>query len=91
MNALTKTSAEIKQSFDDQINSMFQKMNEQIAELERKFPQDKLKYIVLSGGLGSSKYVKARIEKEFAREPRGLKVLFAPEPYVGPGTQRHPS
>ncbi|KAH0828262.1 hypothetical protein AYO21_03817 [Fonsecaea monophora] len=48
---------ELQRLFDDQLNRIFQLINDQIARALRVLPRSPIAHIVLSGGLGRSPYV----------------------------------
>ena len=62
-------------------------IKDKMAALQLSRPQNHLRLIVLSGGLGSSKYIKTRLTAEFCGYSRlanapHLKILAAPEPQL---------
>lgn len=74
--------------FDRLIVKLIRKIKEQISSLARSPYPSQLRYIILSGGLGSSKYVKQRIMAEICttsmRSQNGgsLNVLVARDPQL---------
>lgn len=78
----------MKAIFDDLIIRLIRKIREQISNLTRLSPYAELRYIILSGGLGSSRYVKERVTAEIctdaARVRNGniLRVLVAADPQL---------
>ncbi|ERF68598.1 hypothetical protein EPUS_04696 [Endocarpon pusillum Z07020] len=72
------TAAELRTFFDRQIQIMFESIHHQIRELIREKPNVTVNFIVLSGGLGSSGYVRSCLEAEF----NNSKVLCAFEPQL---------
>ena len=75
---VTLSNIELKAMFDTQIRVMAQKIDEQRIELTRHRPHDSVKYLLLSGGLGSSKYVQQQLRARYAN----LEVLCALEPQL---------
>jgi len=55
--------------------------------MEKNRPSQQVNYLIMSGGLGSSKYVRAGIETWLQKEPhqaaRYFKVIAAEEPQLG--------
>lgn len=75
---ITLTGVELKQFFDTQIRLMMEKIDEQRIELTRQRPRDAIRYLVLSGGLGSSQYVQRELRARYAN----LEILCAIEPQL---------
>ncbi|KAH0543032.1 hypothetical protein FGG08_002640 [Glutinoglossum americanum] len=75
---------EIKDMFDGQINKIFRFIDSELGKLQQTSPDLKVSYLVLSGGLGSSKYVQDEVTARY--EPQGIKILAdrkdPEEPYV---------
>ncbi|KAI9767085.1 MAG: hypothetical protein M1840_005873 [Geoglossum simile] len=63
--------------FDEQIDKIFKFIEKEIEYLKWDQPRTEISYLVLSGGLGSSRYVQTQFTKEYS--DRGIKVLFAKE------------
>ena len=82
------TREELQTVFDDQVEKMFNLIDRQLHIVSEKDPTASVSYLVLSGGLGSSPYVKDRIRERY--EPKGspgpgahgIKVLLANEPQL---------
>ncbi|CBF75984.1 hypothetical protein AN3519.2 [Aspergillus nidulans FGSC A4] len=79
----------IQRSFDKKINEMCELLDRQIQNMETKYPQDRISYLILSGGFGSSPYVRDRLHQRYAvpgvaKHPNvlGLQVLMAEEPQL---------
>lgn len=72
------TAEELKCFFDEQLEVIFESIHQQMLELTRERPQDSVKYLVLSGGPGSSTYVQRRLKARFAN----VQVLCAPGPQL---------
>ena len=72
------TAEELQRFFDEQLEVMFESISHQMLELTRERPLDSVKYLVLSGGLGSSRYVQRRLKARFTN----LEVLCAPDPQL---------
>lgn len=85
---LTSGSAEVKAIFDSLIVRLIRKIKEQISSLVRSQYASQLRFIILSGGLGSSKYVKQRIIAEICANASrlhnggSLNVLVARDPQL---------
>lgn len=83
-----KSSAEIQAIFDEIATELINSIREQINSLEHSSPYQELRYIILSGGLGSSNYIKQKVVAELYNTPsrlmsRGLvEVLVAPDPQL---------
>lgn len=68
---------QLKSFFDSQIKVMASKIDEQLNELIRHRPTE-VKYFVLSGGFGSSRYV----QRELRRRYPSMEILCAVEPQL---------
>lgn len=66
--------------------SLIKNIHKKIESLAHSHPYQDLRYIVLSGGLGSSKYIKKRLVDEFSantsRRANRVEILVAPEPQL---------
>ena len=60
---------DLKALFDVQVARMLELIDEQLQRLEQKEPQAQVSYLVLSGGLGSSPYVRQRLKPHFDDGP----------------------
>lgn len=78
---VTITVDQLRSIFDNQLKLMFSAMDNKLHELMNQRP-DPVKYLVLSGGLGSSKYVQRRIQAQYATRFPNMKVLCADEPQL---------
>ena len=83
------TSQTLERVFNEQVDRMVAFIDDQVNALYRSKPSEQLKYLVLSGGLGSSPYVQARLRKHFHEGQGttcptaiGLKILVAEEPQL---------
>ncbi|EEQ87740.1 uncharacterized protein BDCG_02860 [Blastomyces dermatitidis ER-3] len=81
------TSDEIKQLFDVKIEEMYALIEDQLGRVQKKHPEEKISYLVLSGGFGSSPYVKRRLLERYESENAScssgaMKVLIAEEPQL---------
>ncbi|KAB8336802.1 hypothetical protein FH972_021111 [Carpinus fangiana] len=78
------THGELGTIFDAQVTKMIDLVNDQLAKLSKSFPQDKVAFLVLSGGLGSSPYVRKRMKAVFGSEssPASIQILTAAEPQL---------
>lgn len=68
----------LKSIFDTQIDLICEKINQQKTELLRERPNSHIQYLVLSGGLGSSKYLQNRVRNRYTN----MQVLCSPEPQL---------
>lgn len=81
-------SAEVKTMFDRLILKLVRKIKQQIHTLARSTCPSEIRYIILSGGLGSSKYVKERITAEICANtsrlqgPGSMDILVAKDPQL---------
>jgi molecular chaperone DnaK (HSP70) len=66
------TQQELRAIFDDQIEKLFNLIDEQLYHLQRTRPTERLTYMILSGGLGSSPY----LQKKFASRYQGGAIQF---------------
>ncbi|KAJ5893488.1 hypothetical protein N7495_005179 [Penicillium taxi] len=76
---------ELKLAFDLKIDETIKLMDGHIAQMKSNYPDEKIKYLVLSGGFGSSSYVRQRLMEKYDPERdsngKGMQVLVADEPY----------
>ncbi|KAL8371984.1 hypothetical protein RB595_001684 [Gaeumannomyces hyphopodioides] len=77
---------EIQSLFDPHIQSMLNKIRDQLDWVHSNYQSAHMNYMVLSGGLGSSAYVRDTLEKELAKRPhpcaRQMQILQAPDPQL---------
>jgi molecular chaperone DnaK (HSP70) len=73
--------------FDERVDKIFQLVDSQIKQLQNTHARETINYLILSGGLGSSPYLKHRMRKRYEQDAntdlynaRDVKVLVAPEP-----------
>ena len=59
--------AEIQSLFDNQIRGIIRRIDEQLAWMSTNRSNEYVKYLVLSGGLGGSPYVKTQLEAKYAQ------------------------
>ncbi|KAL9137562.1 MAG: hypothetical protein Q9175_001216 [Cornicularia normoerica] len=59
------TREELKRLFDIQVDRMLSLINEQFDRMQKKLPRTQISYLVLSGGLGSSPYVRQRFKSYY--------------------------
>lgn len=80
------TRAEIQSLFDEQIDKMIAKIENELDWLASSNVNDQIKYMVLSGGLGSSDYVRTRLEERFMKTPhpnaQKLRIMRSQEPQL---------
>lgn len=79
----------LQRIFDEQVDKIQKLLDEQFRELHEEHPEEQVSYLVLSGGLGSSPYVRDRIRKRYEGgsngefpNARSLSIILASEPYV---------
>ncbi|KAH9992387.1 hypothetical protein F4779DRAFT_609220 [Xylariaceae sp. FL0662B] len=77
---------EIQSLFDPHVESIMRKIREQLNWMESNAINQPVSYVILSGGLGSSKYVRDRIQHEllvdFHPYSQQTKILQAPDPQL---------
>jgi hypothetical protein len=77
------TLADLQALFDSQITRLFDLIDSQMDNFDRKFPNDTISHLVLSGGLGNSAYVQSKMKKRYAMNfHTSLQVHVAPEPQL---------
>jgi hypothetical protein len=82
------TKQELQSIFDDQIEKLTGLIDEQLAELQTANPAEKLTYMVLSGGFGSSPYLQKKLTAHYregaSRFPvaKELQILRVPKPQL---------
>ncbi|KAL6229767.1 hypothetical protein BDW75DRAFT_88311 [Aspergillus navahoensis] len=79
----------VQRAFDVKIDEMCELLDGQIRHMQAKYPHARISYLVLSGGFGSSPYVRERLHQRYAvpgvaEHPNilGLQVLMAEEPQL---------
>ncbi|KAH8694872.1 hypothetical protein BGW36DRAFT_299998 [Talaromyces proteolyticus] len=82
----------LKRCFDTKIEEMCALLDSQIEQTRTKYPNEKISYIVLSGGFGSSPYVRKRLLDRYSSltvtsidthiDQTGMDVLMADEPQL---------
>lgn len=75
------TAQELQQIFDDQLAYMCNTMDQKLNALTNQNP-DPVQYLILSGGLGSSKYIQSRLRSYYATRYPNMAILCAPEPQL---------
>ncbi|KIW94189.1 uncharacterized protein Z519_05505 [Cladophialophora bantiana CBS 173.52] len=60
--------SDMKRMFDTQLEKMYRLIDSQLNRMRTVAPHDQVKYLVLSGGLGSSEYVFKQLEKRYVHE-----------------------
>ena len=80
---------ELKGFFDLQVDRMLNLIDEQFRRTEADHPMMQISYLVLSGGLGSSPYVRHRLKSHFETGPgsskanaQDLKIVTVAEPQL---------
>jgi molecular chaperone DnaK (HSP70) len=76
--------ATVKPIFEHQTQSLIELIEEQLQDLQRKRPDEKVSYLVLSGGLCASEYVQSKVKAHFGAgagavipNARNMKMLLA--------------
>lgn len=57
----------LREIFDQQLEGMFSLIDERIDVLAQEFPGERLSYIILSGGFGSSPYLYEQVQKRYEK------------------------
>ncbi|KUI68783.1 hypothetical protein VM1G_04426 [Cytospora mali] len=78
---------EMQALFDPHIDSMLRKIREQLDFVGVKaFGNPQVRFLILSGGLGSSAYVRERLQEELTMNPHPnatqIKIVQAPDPQL---------
>ncbi|PGH19083.1 hypothetical protein AJ79_00117 [Helicocarpus griseus UAMH5409] len=81
------SSDEMKQFFDVKIEEMYALIDEQIDRVQRRYPEHRISYLVLSGGFGSSPYVRQRLVERYGSgnvswNTESMQILVAGEPQL---------
>ncbi|PGH31639.1 hypothetical protein GX50_05581 [[Emmonsia] crescens] len=81
------SSDEIKQFFDVKIEEMYALIEDQLGRVQKKHPGENISYLVLSGGFGSSPYVRQRLAERYESgntswHTASMKILIAEEPQL---------
>ena len=79
----------LQKLFDEQVDAMIRLLTEQLVSLQTVVPGERVSYLVLSGGLGSSQYVRDRIKQYFQfgagatlSNTAGMHMLLAEDPQL---------
>ncbi|OCL09960.1 hypothetical protein AOQ84DRAFT_402945 [Glonium stellatum] len=75
---------EITDMFDKQVREIFKLIDRQLQNLEDRDPSEEVSHFVISGGLGSSRYVQDRIKQryEYHQNGKGIKILISTDPQL---------
>ncbi|EFR02007.1 hypothetical protein MGYG_05010 [Nannizzia gypsea CBS 118893] len=78
---------ELQRFFDVKLTEMYSLLDEQIARVQRMHPLKRISYLVLSGGFGSSPYVRRGLLERYGNEGavhgiEGMQILIADEPQL---------
>jgi molecular chaperone DnaK (HSP70) len=81
------TQEDLRSVFDEQISRIFKLIDDELRGLQQSHSGEKLSYLVLSGGLGSSPYVRKELEARYERgsefaNAENIKILTAPKPQL---------
>lgn len=79
------TREELQNMFDQQVRGIIDIMDSQLMKLQQLYPHENVSFLVLSGGLGASPYLRNRILSHFSQETnhpnaRSIRVLLAEQP-----------
>ncbi|THW42135.1 hypothetical protein D6D21_06013 [Aureobasidium pullulans] len=84
---MTITRDELRVVFDEMIDRVFALIDGEIRKLQTSHPGDNISYLVVSGGFGSSPYLKQRLRKRYELNgrdelfnARSIRILSAKEP-----------
>lgn len=78
----------MKAIFDGIAAELTNSIREQLGNLDRSSPYQQLRYIILSGGLGSSNYIKQRVRMEIyntssrTMNRNRVEIIVAPDPQL---------
>jgi hypothetical protein len=81
-------SKELQDLFDVQVVRLFDLIDKQIQSFQEKYPSTQISHLVLSGGLGNSAYVQARLRAKYGDNmtafncTRNLQIHVASEPQL---------
>ncbi|KAM5342177.1 hypothetical protein ACJ41O_015208 [Fusarium nematophilum] len=71
---------EIQLLFDVQVQSIIMRIDEQLGWVTQNAPGERVKYMILSGGLGSSVYVRETLQRRYTNHPHpnATEVVIVP-------------
>ncbi|KAL2006562.1 hypothetical protein VTN00DRAFT_9230 [Thermoascus crustaceus] len=72
----------MRELFDTQVQRIFSAIDEQLRHFEKLNPSSHVSYFVLSGGLGSSKYVQDCILNRYGHPDSGRHILISDQPQL---------
>ncbi|PWY96746.1 hypothetical protein BO94DRAFT_453098 [Aspergillus sclerotioniger CBS 115572] len=76
---------EIQQIFDERVRDTYELLDEQIGRLKITHPLEQISFLVLSGGFGSSPYLRAKLKERYSTPgvvPNIIEVLTVDEPQL---------
>ncbi|KAI1326628.1 hypothetical protein F5Y16DRAFT_421650 [Xylariaceae sp. FL0255] len=77
---------EMQSLFDPHVDGILRKIQEQLEWMQARGIAHPINYMILSGGLGSSKYVRDRLQAELTMKPHAcatrVKLVQAPDPQL---------
>jgi len=81
------TPNDIEKLFDGPVERVFSLIDEQLTHLNEDAAGKNVKYLILSGGLGSSEYLRQRLEERYIKQKthentQGMKILVAKDPQL---------
>ncbi|KAF2470561.1 uncharacterized protein BDR25DRAFT_261580 [Lindgomyces ingoldianus] len=76
------TRDELQSMFDEQVHGIINLMDSQLRKLQQEQPLERVSFLVLSGGLGASPYLRKRIMSYFEYTAPSIRVLLAEQPQL---------
>jgi hypothetical protein len=82
------TQDELQRVFDEQIERIYKLVDEQLRALQKTHPTESVRYLVLSGGLGSSPYVQKKLRSRYKMNSgdfpnaQNIEILKAAKPQL---------
>ncbi|OAX84139.1 hypothetical protein ACJ72_01505 [Emergomyces africanus] len=76
------TSLDIRRLFEEQIQRIFEMIDEQLERIENFPSSEKVTHVALSGGLGSSPYVQERFTDNYGEGKAGKRILISEDPQL---------
>lgn len=85
---MTITREELQHVFDEQMERLFELIDEQLRKLQQTYAREKVRYLVLSGGFSSIPYVQKKLRSRYEMEAgsfsnaQGIEILNTPNPSI---------
>ncbi|KAI9738416.1 MAG: hypothetical protein M1834_008919 [Cirrosporium novae-zelandiae] len=78
---------DLERIFDGLVKKMINLINEQIEKMEKIHPSEKITHLVVSGGLGSSEYVRKQLNSYYKLETKwpntqNMRIILAEQPQL---------